>query len=138
MICHTIDRQNRIVICRAKGRFGLLRVSDYIQALLADHHFTGCFGALVIASDQTVIPPFHLVRFLNPLIDAWVAQRGPRHWAFVLPNRTARAMAELVLRHLSLSQIEARCFLSQAEAKRWLAEKANELDGTFESAALPA
>jgi hypothetical protein len=131
MISHTIDSAGGLVICRATGRFGILRLSDYLQALLGDPSFDHRLNALVIAEHAATIPPFHMVRFLNPLIDAWIADRGPSKWAFVLPNRTARAMAETVLKLLSLSQVEARCFVSEDKAREWLIGRSRAASSTM-------
>jgi hypothetical protein len=120
MISHTIDQENHILVSRVAGRFGLLRISDYIQVLMADPELPECSGGLVVVADQSTIPPFHLVGLLTPVIDAWMNQRGPDRWAFVLPHRAAHAMAETVLKRLPLDHFETRCFLSEFEARQWL------------------
>jgi hypothetical protein len=120
MLTYELDTLGGLVVCRAQGRFGVLDVSDYIQTLAADPKFDPRFNALILVTEVAAIPPFPMLRFLHPLLDAWTARRGTAKWAFVLPNQAARAMAETALNHLSLNEVQARCFLTERDAREWL------------------
>ena len=122
MITYHIDQAAGIVVCRALGGIGVMDVAHYLQQLQGDPDFNRNLNALIIVSDLGSLPAFAMLRYLNPVLAAWTAWRGSTHWAIVLPNIAARTMAETALKHISLHHVEARCFTSERDARRWLSE----------------
>jgi hypothetical protein len=122
MLVYNIDAAARLVICRAVGRVGVLDVANYLQALGGDRDFNRGLDALILVSDSRSLPPFSLLRYLNPVLSAWARWRGPSKWAVVLPNVAARGMTETAVNHLTLHQVEVRCFTSEPIARQWLQE----------------
>lgn len=122
MITYVIDKTASLVICRVRSGISVLDVANYLQALMRDPNFTSRCNALILVTDTASIPPFDMLRYLNPLISGWAACRGAAKWAFVLPHEAARVLAETALQHISLHDVQAQCFVVEANARVWLAE----------------
>jgi hypothetical protein len=120
MITFDIEPANRLAVCRAENGVGVLEIANYLQALVRDPRFDPSFNSLIVAVDTTSIPTFGMLRFLDPIVATWTAQRGRAKWAVVVPNEAARALAVTELKHLTLNQVEARCFISETLAREWL------------------
>ncbi|MDO8539079.1 MAG: hypothetical protein Q7S40_01450 [Opitutaceae bacterium] len=135
MITYTIDAAAGLVICRVQHGISVLDVANYIQALMRDPNFTPGCDALVTIADVASIPPFEMLRYLQPLISGWTARRGAAKWALVLPNEVARTMAQTALQHLPLHDVQACCFVHEAEARAWLGPRPSREPAARESGA---
>ena len=120
MLDYHIDLTRNVVITRAAGRVSVIDVTNHLVRLMRDAAFKPELNALIIAADINAVPNPVGVGALAPLVRAWSKRRAGVKWAFVLPNQTARDMAESALDQVKLTAVSARCFLSEGAAIAWL------------------
>ncbi|MDO8542671.1 MAG: hypothetical protein Q7S40_19700 [Opitutaceae bacterium] len=120
MIDYHIDTARSIVITRAVGRVTISDLTGHFVRLMRDPAFKPELNALIIATDESAVPTPVGVGALSPLVRAWSKRRTGVKWAFVLPNQATRDFAESALQQVRLTEVFARCFLSEGAALAWL------------------
>jgi hypothetical protein len=120
MIDYHIDTDRQLITTRGAGRITLADFAGHLQRILRDRKFNQAFNSLIIALDATAVPSPTTIQLLKPLVRAWSFRRSGVKWAIVLPDATSRALVEAALLEINLTNITARCFLSEGAAISWL------------------
>ncbi len=122
MIDYSIISEENILHCNISGEVKLMDFSNYISTLVADEKYHPKLDTIIKVAESAAISYANEAAGIGQFFSQFVLQREGVAWAFVMSSQTTMGLTRLVMEEVDVSPINVGYFLTESEAKKWIAE----------------